>query len=317
MKKKPLISVLVATFNQAKVVEKTLNSIVAQTYEFLEILVSDDCSTDNTRLILNRIASSDSRIKLFLQEKNLGITKNYNFLAAKAAGEYVAIFAGDDVMHPEKISKQVELLEIHQDSSFCHHAVEVIDYSSSESQGVISHKYLNGVTTIHDVLRNLGIPGSMSIVYRRDTVKDPVFNTEISMASDWMQMIHLTMAGRGIYIDNPLCLYRKDLEYNGKDPSRYENDFLKTISLTRKNYASPGDAIDKSCDFALARYSLGAGYRKLIRGERKLARTYFKVAMSEIKFVFPVIVLSVFSLFPSPLSVLSQLKKIYKKIAKL
>lgn len=312
MNSKPLVSVLVAVYNQTKVVEQTLDSIAAQTYKNIEIIISDDCSTDGTQEILKRIASNNPAIRLFLQQKNLGITRNYNFLAAKANGKYVALFAGDDVMFRVKIDEQVKLLEGNQDASFCHHAVEIIDYVSNESRRVISHRYESGVTTIHDVLRNLGIPGAMTIVYRRDAAKDPVFDLEIPTASDWLQMIHLTMAGRGLYIEKPLCFYRKDIEYNGKDPTRYENDFLKTITVARASYALPGDAIDKSCDYALARYSLGAGYRRLMRGERVIARSLFKAARSERKLMIMASVLGLISFFSIPRRFLSLAKQVYK-----
>jgi glycosyltransferase involved in cell wall biosynthesis len=311
----PLVSVLVGVYNQSQIVETSIHSILAQTYKNIEIIISDDGSTDGTQDVLKRIAKNNPTIRLFLQETNLGITRNYNFVASKANGKYIALFSGDDVMFPEKINEQVKLLEDNENSSFCHHAVEIIDYASSKSRGVISHQYRNGITTIHDVLRNLGIPGPMAIVCRRDSVKDPLMDPEIPTASDWLQMIHLTMAGRGLYIEEPLCFYRKDSEYNGKDPTRYEDDFLKTISVARATYASHGDAIDKSCDFALARYSLGAGYRRLIRGERQIARSYFKVARSEPKLMTPAYILGLISFINVPPRVWFLVKRIYKTIA--
>jgi glycosyltransferase involved in cell wall biosynthesis len=309
----PLVSVLVGAYNQSKVVETSIDSILAQTYQNIEIIISDDASTDGTQDVLKRTAKNNPTIRLFLQERNLGITRNYNFIASKANGKYLALFAGDDVMFPEKINEQVKLLEDNRNSSFCHHAVQIIDYAGNKSREVISHHYKNGITTIHDVLRNLGIPGAMAIVCRRDSVKDPLMDPEIPTASDWLQMIHLTMAGRGLYIDKPLCFYRKDAEYNRKDPSRYENDFVKTISLARAAYASHGDAIDRSCDYALARYSMGAGYRRLVRGEREIARSCFKVARSEPKFMIPAYLLGMISFLNLPPRLLFVVKRIYKK----
>ena len=309
----PLVSVLVGVYNQAKVVEISVNSILAQSYQNIELIISDDSSTDGSPEVLQRIAKTNRKVRLFLQEKNLGITRNYNFLAERARGKYIALFAGDDVMFPEKIEEQIKLLERKESASFCHHAVEVIDHAG-KTRGVISHKYRNGMTTIHDVLRNLGIPGAMSIVCRRDSVRAPLMDPAIPTASDWLQMIHLTMVGAGLYIDAPLCSYRRDFGYNGKDPSRYEDDFVKTISMARAAYASPGDAIDRSCDYALARYSIGAGYRRLMRGERELARSYFKTAKAEPKFIVPAYILTFVSLFKVPTGPLLLIKRAYKAI---
>jgi glycosyltransferase involved in cell wall biosynthesis len=313
MNSNPLVSVLVPVFNQFNVIEQTLNSIISQTYKNIEIIVTDDCSTDHTQELIDRIAKNNSCIKLYLQNPNLGITQNYNFAASKAAGKYVAIFAGDDVMFPDKIAEQVELLEKNPDASFCHHAVEVLDSVTNKSRGVISHAYKNEITSIHDVLRNLGIPGAMAIMCRRDAIRNPMFNPEITTASDWLQMIHLTMSGRGLYINKALCFYRQDFNYNGKDPIKYERDFIKTIEITRSTYATTGDAIDKSCDYALARYSIGAGFRRLVRNEPVEARILLMAPMKSTRLFLPSTFLYLLTFFPVGSSFLSLIKK-YKNI---
>ena len=312
MKKLPLISVMVATYNQKNVVEQTLQSITVQSYENIEIIISDDCSSDGTQSILTHFAESNLKVLLFLQEENLGITENYNFLARKCSGKYVVTFSGDDVMLPNKIARQVEALEADEGSSFCHHAVTILDYYSNIPGKILTRKYENNITTIHDVLRNFGIPGSMAVMYRRSAVKDPAFEPGIPVASDWFHIIELAMAGRGIYIDESLCFYRQDSEYNGKDPSSYENDFLKTIEMTRSIYAMPGDAVDKSCDYALCRYSLGAGYRRLIRGERLKARSLFRTAMAERKLTILAILLYGCSYFLVNPRILAQIKRVVR-----
>ena len=276
MKKIPLVSVMVATYNQKDVVEQTLQSIVDQSYENVEIIISDDCSSDGTQSILTRFAESNPQVLLFLQKKNLGITANYNFLAEKCNGKYVATFSGDDVMMPTKIERQVEALEADEGSSFCHHAVTILDYHSNVPGKTLTRKYVNNITTIHDVLRGFGIPGSMTLMYRRSLVTNPAFEPAISTASDWLHIIKLTMTGRGIYLNESLCFYRQDFEYNGKDPSSYEDDFLKTIAIARKLYAKPGDEVDKSCDYARARYFLGKGFRKLAKGDGAECRNALK-----------------------------------------
>jgi hypothetical protein len=121
------------------------------------------------------------------------------------------------------------------------------------------------------------------------------------------------MVGRGLYIDKVLCLYRKDSGYNGKDPSRYEDDFIKTIAVTRMTYASPNDLIDKSCDYALARYSLGSGYRRLLRGDSKKARIFFKASFSEGRLIVVASILYLLSFLPLSMYLLTFAKRIYKK----
>lgn len=312
MNSKPLVTILVGVYNQEKVIKETLASITSQTYDNLEIIVSDDCSTDGTREVLKRFVESHPRIHLFLQEKNIGIAGNYNFLASAASGKYVSIFAGDDVMCPDKIKCQVQALEESPDASFCHHAVFDLDARTNKVRGVISHHYDGGITTIHHVLRNLGIPGAMTIMYLRCLAQDPVFDPGLKSACDWLQIIHLTMSGQGVYIDRPLCYYRRDAAYNGKDPTQYEGDFIQTIKLTRSTYANPGDVIDQSCDFALARYSLGAGYRRLMRGEKLKARALFSSKMPSLKLAILSSLLTALSFFPVSNGLLIGFKNLYR-----
>lgn len=309
MNSEPLVSILVPTYNQCKVIDQTIKSILNQTYKNIEIIISDDCSSDSTKEIILKAAYNNPLIKIYLQEINLGITKNYNFAAAKATGKYIAIFAGDDVMFPEKIAKQVKLLESNPGASFCHHAVAILDSTTGQSRGIITHYYKNNMTTVHHVLRNLGIPGAMAIMCRRDVIKIPMFNPEIPTASDWLQMIHLTISGYGLYTNEPLCFYRKDDGYNGKDPSKYENDFIKTIDITRSNYAKPHDPIDLSCDYALARYSIGAGFRKIISNERIKARNLLRTSMKSNRLFLPSVFLYLLTYFPVSRNMLMFLKK--------
>lgn len=312
MNNEPLVSIIIATYNQEKVIDETLQSVLRQTYCNLEIIVSDDGSRDGTRDELKRFAKKYPSIQLHLQEKNLGITDNFNFLAEKANGKYVSIFSGDDIMCAEKIESQVRILELNAAASFCHHAVFDLDADTNKVRGIISHRYEDGITTIHDILRNLGIPGSMSVMYRRSSARMPAFDPEIRTASDWLQLIHLAMAGQGFYIDTPLCYYRKDTEYNSKDTSKYEADFKKTIELTRAAYAKPGDAVDRSCDYALARYSLGAGFRCLLRGDNENARKFFAVNMPGIRLAIYSRILATVSYLHLGQWVLSRCKKIFK-----
>ena len=312
VREEPLVSVLVATYNQRAVVEETLNSIAAQSYKNIEIIISDDCSTDGTQDILVNFSKMSPNVTLFLQPKNLGITANYNFLAMKSFGKYVATFSGDDVMMNTKIAQQVDALEADGGASFCHHAVTVLDYDSGVQGNILTRKYVNNITTVHDVLRGLGIPGSMALMYCRSAADVPVFEPSIPTASDWLHIIKLAATGRGIYIPESLCLYRQDSNYNGKDPSTYENDFLKTIEIARSMYTLPGDDFDKSCDYAIRRYSLGAGYRSLIRSDMLKARSLFKTSMLEMKFVAPALILYAYSYLFSNIRILALVKKVLR-----
>lgn len=105
------IDILLATYNGEKYLKEQLDSILSQTYSNFRLLISDDCSKDGTRKILEEYAKKDDRIKLFYQEKNLGYVKNFEFLLSKVENKIYALSDQDDVWLPEKVEKTYKKLK--------------------------------------------------------------------------------------------------------------------------------------------------------------------------------------------------------------
>ncbi|PVX46593.1 glycosyltransferase involved in cell wall biosynthesis [Flavobacterium sp. 103] len=110
MKQNILISVLIPTFNVEKFINQAIECIRVQSYSNFEIIVVDDCSTDQTYMILDDIKLSEPRLKLYRNEQNLGIVKTLNFALSKSKGDYIVRMDGDDLCHPLKFEKQLEFL---------------------------------------------------------------------------------------------------------------------------------------------------------------------------------------------------------------
>jgi len=112
----PLISVVVTTYNQEKYIEETIESILKQDYDNFELVVTDDCSTDNTYKILKNIEKKDLRVKVFQTPFNLGPVKNSNFGLKKAQGEYISLLAGDDkFVVPNRLRLLIEPFKYNKD----------------------------------------------------------------------------------------------------------------------------------------------------------------------------------------------------------
>lgn len=107
----PLVSVCIPAYNSAAFIEETLNSVTAQSYGNLEILVGNNCSTDATGEIVDRLAQKDGRIVQIRHERNLGYVGNLNKLLELSRGEYVAFFHADDVYQPTMVQREMEVLE--------------------------------------------------------------------------------------------------------------------------------------------------------------------------------------------------------------
>jgi glucosyltransferase len=116
----PVVSILVTTYNQEAYIGQALDSLLAQECPFgYEILVGEDCSTDGTRAICIEYAKSHpDKIRLFLNEQNKGLLKNYFDLMEQARGMYLSDCGGDDYwLTTDRLKRQVELLQQHPEVS--------------------------------------------------------------------------------------------------------------------------------------------------------------------------------------------------------
>lgn len=129
------VSVITPIYNAEKYLDKTLNSIFNQTYENIEIVLVDDCSTDNSVNIIKNYQKNHKEIIYFCQEKNLGAGAARNKALELATGQYVAFLDSDDIWMSDKISKQIELMQ-KENCKFTYTAIEMID----ESDNVIKKK---------------------------------------------------------------------------------------------------------------------------------------------------------------------------------
>lgn len=107
----PLVSILIPTYNRETVVSETLDCAINQTYKNLEIIISDNASTDGTWGILEEYAQKDSRIKLFRNEKNLGPLLNWKKCLDNATGEYGKILWSDDLISETFIEHTLSLFD--------------------------------------------------------------------------------------------------------------------------------------------------------------------------------------------------------------
>ena len=101
---KPLVSVVMCTYNGERFLKEQMDSILSQTYQNIEIIISDDASTDNTKDVLGEY-SKLANVRVFFQPGNVGYTKNFEFALSKATGEYIALSDQDDVWLPTKIEE--------------------------------------------------------------------------------------------------------------------------------------------------------------------------------------------------------------------
>ena len=106
---RPLVSVVMPSYNAEKYISEAIQSVIAQIYENWELLIIDDCSTDSTANIVKQFSDVDSRITLYSNPKNMGVALTRNKGMNLAKGSWIALLDSDDVWHKDKLEKQIEL----------------------------------------------------------------------------------------------------------------------------------------------------------------------------------------------------------------
>ena len=105
-----LVSVIIPAFNAAAHIRQTLNSVLAQTYQAIEVIVVDDGSSDATSAIVEEFVKRDARVQL-VRQSNAGVGAARNTAIRMARGKYIAPLDADDFWFPEKLEKQVACME--------------------------------------------------------------------------------------------------------------------------------------------------------------------------------------------------------------
>ena len=107
----PYVSVLMSVHNSENTVNFAIDSILNQTFSNFELLIMNDCSTDKTQIILEKYQNVDSRIKLFNNSTNLGLTRSLNTLIENSNGSFIARQDADDFSLPLRLEKQIEYIK--------------------------------------------------------------------------------------------------------------------------------------------------------------------------------------------------------------
>lgn len=118
MNSTPLVSVLTATYNAENYIASSIESVLKSTYSHFELLICDDCSTDKTVSIAKKYAKTDDRIKVYINQKNLGDYPNRNKVASYAQGKYIKYLDHDDTINPLGLETMVCCMEKYPQTGF-------------------------------------------------------------------------------------------------------------------------------------------------------------------------------------------------------
>jgi teichuronic acid biosynthesis glycosyltransferase TuaG len=131
MNTSPTVSIIMPAYNAARYISATLESVLCQTYTDWELLVINDCSMDDTALVVTKYQEKDPRIKLISLPKNMGAPAGPRNIGIQAAsGPWIAFLDADDIWHPDKLRVQMRVLE-RTGAKFC--STQMVDFRASET----------------------------------------------------------------------------------------------------------------------------------------------------------------------------------------
>jgi glycosyltransferase involved in cell wall biosynthesis len=205
-----LCSSCIITYNQQEFIQQCLSSLVSQSDSFShEIIVGDDSSTDKTLQVIQSFRDEHcSQVNYFTNSTNQGVASNFLSTIQKSSGKYVAIVEGDDYwIDPNKLQKQIDVLEANDNLSFCFTDVKV----EKEGKIVSTHPNLGRARSFEGI-ELADQPGSIaqtcSLVIRRallDDIPDWVLR---SYTLDWCLQLFLSKFGPAYYLPESMAVYR-------------------------------------------------------------------------------------------------------------
>ncbi len=154
------VSIIMPNYNCEKFIAETINSVLSETYTNWELLIVDDCSTDKSIDIIKDYCEKDSRIKLFINEKNSGAAATRNRAIKEATGRWIAFLDSDDLWLPEKLEQQLHFM-VENNISFSFTEYEVIDELGTTKT---VFKPTKDTYTYNDILKTCSI-GCLTAVY--------------------------------------------------------------------------------------------------------------------------------------------------------
>lgn len=200
------ISVCILTYNHEKYIEECIESVISQEVEAsLEIIIGDDCSTDNTRNIISKFAEKYPAIVFpIFHDKNIGGVNNQKSVIKMATGDYIAHLDGDDFWFPGKLKRQLNFLESHSECAAVYCNTKVIDVNNN-TIGVFNNKQPE-IFDINYLLENGNFLNHSSLFYIA-MLKDEFINLQVDFMDYQINLI-LASIGKLGYLNDFLVAYR-------------------------------------------------------------------------------------------------------------
>lgn len=209
----PILSVCIRSYNQETFIADALDSVLMQKTNFpFEIIISDDCSTDSTPIILRKYQEQfPDKIRLLLSEKNIGGPENLKRVIEASNAKYVTCLDGDDFYTDEyKLQKQVDFLEAHSEYAACFHNTWYAD-EKGRLCGLFNRPDFHAVHDAHEFISERWFVPIHSAVIRREYIEFPEWYNTV-MNDDYVVHLSVVKNGPYYYMPDVMVAYRRHSE---------------------------------------------------------------------------------------------------------
>jgi len=239
--KAPIVTVFMAAYNAEEFIEKSVISILDQSFKNFELIIVNDGSTDNTVGLIEQI--KDPRIKLVHNKENIGLQATRNRLLDLATGKYIAILDSDDIASPDRLEAQVSFLEDHSEIALCGGHADVID-ENNKPTGI---KYIQPCDETLEVFMLFGNPFiNSSVLFRRDVFVQLGGYRDYAPAEDFDLFARIAAKHKIANLNKTLVKYRihqsniskKENSLQIKNEERILENLRSDLGLTPNNHTS-------------------------------------------------------------------------------
>ncbi len=266
--KYPKVSVIIPTYNRASLLPRAIKSVLNQTFKDFELIIVDDCSTDNTEEVVEEFQKKDKRIKYLRLKKNSGAPAHPRNVGIKnSQGKYIAFLDNDDEWLPEKLEKQLNLFEKTNNPKLGFVGGNVLIV---EENRIKEYKVPKCGDNFQNFLSNCLIKSTSSVMIRKIVLEDVnLFDESLESTDDWEMWIRISQKYDFDFVSEPIFKYY----FHQQNLSRSKN-FLEKIK-DNKYIIEKHKAIYKKYPLRKSIMIRRVGVLYLLNGDLKEARRHF------------------------------------------